>query len=154
MVTDDITCSDLKAENEYLRMRLAEAEETLRQRLEEFEESKAKENNKIQSELERLTAQYMARIQGNVDEVAREEDEFRDWQRRKQVEAQRIAEAATLCLPAGSAQNTNNLTLVLERAAAQHRSVPHHVDSVRRRISRAGDLRSNGRWEEAVVRPG
>ena len=105
-----------------LRQRaLNEAEEALRKRLEDFEETKAKENSKIQSELEKLTTQYLARIQNNVDDVAREEDEFRDWQKRKQEESSKMAEVATLCLPAGSTQNTNNLTLVLERAAAQHR---------------------------------
>ena len=105
-----------------LRQRaLNEAEESLAKKLEEFEAIKAKENSRIQAELERLTAEHLARIQANLDEVAREEDQFRAWQKRKQQEGQRIADAATNCVPQGNAQNSNSLTILLERTSSPRR---------------------------------
>ncbi|HZT33090.1 MAG TPA: hypothetical protein VFA33_24600 [Bryobacteraceae bacterium] len=100
-----------------LRQRaLNDYEEEQRKRLKDYEAGKAAENGHIQAELDRLTADYMRRIQANIDDVARRQDEFDAWWKRKQQEAQRIVEAAALCVP----QNTgsgNSLTSVLERAA-------------------------------------
>ena len=73
-----------------------EQQEALRR----FEELKGEENRKLQSELESLTSQFMARVQANIDEVAREQDKFRAWQRKKQQESQHIAEAAAFCVQA------------------------------------------------------
>ena len=72
------------------------------------------ENNRIQIELDRITSQYVSRIQANLDDIAREQDHFRAWQRTKQQEAQRITEAAAFCVPQGS--SATGLTEVLERA--------------------------------------
>lgn len=88
-------------------------------RLKELEGRKAAENREIQAELDRLTGQYMSLIQANVDAVAREQDNFRAWQKRKQQEVQRITEAATICVPPGTANG--GLTAVLERATALHK---------------------------------
>jgi hypothetical protein len=105
-----------------LRQRaLNDYEEGEQKRLDEFQASKVQENTRIQTELDRLTAQYMARIQTNLDEVAREEDNFRAWQKRKQQESQRIAEAAAFCVPHGPSTTTGSLTMVLERATTQRR---------------------------------
>ena len=87
-------------------------------RLEEvrvFESQKVDENNKLHAEMERLTSQYMSRIQANTDQVAREQDNFRAWQKRKQQESQRITDAATFCVPQGNGSTPNGLTAVLER---------------------------------------
>ena len=87
-------------------------------RLEEvrvFESQKVEENNKLHAEMERLTGQYMSRIQANTDQVAREQDSFRAWQKRKQQESQRITDAATFCVPQGNGSTPNGLTAVLER---------------------------------------
>jgi hypothetical protein len=65
--------------------------------------------------MERLTSQYMSRIQANSDQVAREQDSFRAWQKRKQQESQRITDAATFCVPQGNGSTPNGLTAVLER---------------------------------------
>jgi hypothetical protein len=89
--------------------------------LRRFEETKAEENRKVQKELEKLTADYMARVQANVDEVAREQDKFRVWQRKKQQESQHIAEAAAFCVPDGMGPHGGTLTSVLERAATARR---------------------------------
>jgi hypothetical protein len=96
---------------------LNDYEEAKQQELQRFEAAKAEENTRIQAELERLTAEYMARIQGNLNEVAQAQDQFRGWQKGKQQEAQRIAEAAALCVPQGTSTNGAGLTAVLERAS-------------------------------------
>lgn len=90
-------------------------------RLESFEQFKLDENKKIQQELDRLTSQYMGRIQANLDEVAREQDNFRAWQRSKQQESQRITEAAAYCVPQAGAAGISSLTAVLERATVGHK---------------------------------
>jgi len=95
---------------------LNDYEDGQKNRLEAFEQSKIDENKKIQQELDRLTAQHMVRIQSNLDEVAREQDNFRAWQKGKQQESQRITEAAAYCVPQGSAASVSSLTAVLERA--------------------------------------
>jgi hypothetical protein len=95
---------------------LNDYEHTQQHRLKEFEAVKLEENSRIQTELERLTGQYLSRIQANLDEVAREQDTFRAWQREKHQESQRITEAATFCVPQGSAAGSTTLTAVLERA--------------------------------------
>jgi hypothetical protein len=95
---------------------LNDYEEGQRNRLEAFEQLKIEENKKIQQELDRLTGQHMVRIQSNLDEVAREQDNFRAWQKTKQQESQRITEAAAYCVPQGSAASVSSLSAVLERA--------------------------------------
>ena len=58
---------------------------------------RAEENIQIQAELDRITAHYMARINRNVDGVAREKAAFSTWSTVKQQETQRMSEAAELC---------------------------------------------------------
>ncbi len=98
---------------------LNDYEEAQQQKIKEFEAAKLEENSKIQAEMDRLTSQFRSRIQANLEEVAREQDKFRAWQRGKQQEAQRITEAATFCVPQGSA--SNGLAEVLERATFARR---------------------------------
>lgn len=100
-----------------VRQRALNDHEAVRQQtLQKFEAEKTEANRKLQADLDRLTADYMAMMQANLDEVAREQDDFRAWQKRKQQEAQRIAEAAAFCVPADG--NAGTLTAVLERATA------------------------------------
>ena len=94
---------------------LNDYEESQRNKLQAFEQSKLDENKKIQQELDRQTSQYMARIQANLDEVAREQDNFHAWQKNKQQESQHITEAAAYCVPQGSVAGIGSLTAVLER---------------------------------------
>lgn len=105
-----------------LRQRaLNDFEEEQRNRLKEFETAKADENTAIQAEIDRLAAEHMRRIQANTDEVARHQDEFEAWQRRKQRESQRIADAAALCVHQGGGAAISKLTAVLERSAVSGR---------------------------------
>ena len=100
---------------------LNDYEEAQKTRLKSFEQTKSDDNVKIQAELDRLTSQYLSRIQANLDEVAREQDSFRSWQKMKQLESQRITEAAAYCVPQGSAASVSSLTAVLERATVAHK---------------------------------
>jgi hypothetical protein len=85
-----------------LRQRAINSYEAIqRKHLEEYEARKAQDNCAIQAEMERVAAEYAARISNNLDEVGREKDSFRKWQAKKQHEAQRIAEAVALCVTQG-----------------------------------------------------
>jgi hypothetical protein len=100
---------------------LNDYEKEQQEKLRRFEAEKAEESRTLQADLERLTGEYMARLQANLDEVAREQDDFRAWQRRKQQQAHRIADAAALCVPEGLASRSDSLTVVLERACTARR---------------------------------
>lgn len=102
---------------------LNEYEKAQQEKLRRFENAKAEESRGLQGELERLTGEYMAKLQANLDEVAREQDDFRAWQRKKQQQAHRIADAAALCVPEGLASRGDSLTAVLERACTARREV-------------------------------
>jgi hypothetical protein len=93
---------------------LNDYEEQQQLKLKDFENAKLEENARIQAELDRVSNQLLMRIQGNLDEIAREQDKLRAWQRAKQQEAQRITEAATFCVPQGAVGS--GLAEVLERA--------------------------------------
>jgi len=98
---------------------LDEYEGKRQEELRSFESCRQEENDKLHGELERLTNQYMSRIQANSDHVAREQDNFRAWQKRKQQESQRITDAATFCVPQGNGPTPNSLSALLERVVVQ-----------------------------------
>jgi hypothetical protein len=102
---------------------LDDYEEERQEEVRKFEAAKAEENNRLHAELERLNGEYMSRIQANSDQVAQEQDNFRGWQKRKQVESQRITDAATFCVPQGNGSNLlpNSLGAVLERVSLPRR---------------------------------
>lgn len=95
---------------------LNEYEETQQEKLDAFEAAKNAENSAIQAELDRITAEHLRRIQANLEDIARQQDKFRGWQRRKQQESQQMAEAAAYCAPQGS--QGSNLSAVLARCGA------------------------------------
>jgi hypothetical protein len=100
---------------------LKEFEDCQQEKLRAFEAAKLEENRNLQVELDRLTAEYMSRMQKNLDEVARRQDEFRHWQRKKNQQAQQIADAAALCVPEGMGSGGGSVAAVLERACAARR---------------------------------
>jgi Zn/Cd-binding protein ZinT len=100
---------------------LSDYEDSLQDQLQKFETAKAEENRLIQAELDRLTKQYMSRIQANLDEVAGEQDELRTWQERKQKESERMTEAASYCVPQGNSTNGLGLAAMLERVDSHRR---------------------------------
>ena len=102
---------------------LDEYEEERQEVVRIFEAGKAEENNKLHAELDRLTSQYLSRIQANSDQVAQEQDNLRGWQKRKQQESQRITDAASFCVPQGNGSNSNanGMSAVLERVNMSRR---------------------------------
>ena len=103
-----------------LRQRAINSYEAIqRKHLEEYEARKAQDNCAIQAEMERVAAEYAARISSNLDEVAREKDNFRKWQVRKQHEAQNIADAVALCVsPGGAKSGADPMSAFRDLAAA------------------------------------
>lgn len=61
----------------------------------ELENKKNQENRQTQAELDRLTAEYQARIRKNNDDVAKEKERFFGWRLKKQQEEQKIADAVS-----------------------------------------------------------
>ncbi|MGB8580528.1 MAG: hypothetical protein WCD47_06880 [Candidatus Sulfotelmatobacter sp.] len=59
---------------------------------------KTEENIRIEEELERVKAQYAARVKRNLDEAAREKSKFDRWLAMKQQEVKSISAAMDLCL--------------------------------------------------------
>jgi hypothetical protein len=60
--------------------------------LDDFEAAKLDENRKLQAELDKLTAEYKARIQANTDAAAKRRESFAGWRVQKQIEEQTIAD--------------------------------------------------------------
>jgi len=94
---------------------LSDYEEGQQKKLRDFESYKGELNRKIQEELDQINAEYLARIQVNVNEVAKQQDSLRAWQKTKQRELALIAEACGYLAPPES--SSNNLVAALDRAA-------------------------------------
>jgi hypothetical protein len=103
-----------------LRQRAINSYEAIqRKHLEEYEARKTQENCAIQAEMERVAAEYAARISNNLEEITREKDSFRKWQLKKQTEAQRISEAVALCVTqSGPKVATDSMSAFRELANA------------------------------------
>ena len=104
-----------------LRQRaLNDYEAAAEQRLKDFENVIEAENARLHAELEGLTAQYMARVQANIDEMATAQDDFRAWQKSKRQELQRISTAAEICVPKGVETSGNaSYSSVLARVTVE-----------------------------------
>jgi len=61
----------------------------------DLEAKKSQENQQIQTEMDRITAEYRARIQANNDAVAKEKERFYAWRLKKQEEEQKISDAVS-----------------------------------------------------------
>ncbi|MFZ0201859.1 MAG: hypothetical protein WB523_23170 [Candidatus Sulfotelmatobacter sp.] len=87
-----------------------------RKQAEEEWARKAEENIQIQSELERVKAQYMARIARNEEGVAREKAKFETWQAAKKQASANMTEVVDLCLKRTAAEQPDSP--MLAKAAA------------------------------------
>jgi hypothetical protein len=94
---------------------LSDYEEAQQKKLRDFETLKAAENRVIQEEVDKINAEYLTRIQANVNEVAKQQDSLRAWQKAKHHELTAIAEACGYLAPADA--SANNLATALDRAA-------------------------------------
>src|SRR6185295_14004800 len=102
-----------------LRQRAMNSYEAIhRKQLEECEARRTQENYAVQAEMDRMAAEYAARMTNNLEEIAREKDNFRKWQARKQQEAQRIAEAVALCVTQGGSRPAADPLAPLRELAA------------------------------------
>jgi hypothetical protein len=96
---------------------LNDYEESQETKLKDFESAKTQENSVIRAELDRLSAAHLARIQENLDLVARHHDNLRMWTKRKEQESEQIAEAASFCTPQ-TAGGGGSLTATVTRFGA------------------------------------
>jgi len=77
---------------------LKEYEDTYVEKANQFEAARLEQNRREKAELDRLTNEFNARIQANLDEIDHCHKECREWQKNKQLEVQRLTEAAALCV--------------------------------------------------------
>jgi hypothetical protein len=87
---------------------IKEYEDSYLERLNQFEAAQLEQNRLQQAELDKITGQFKARIQTNLDDVERRHKEFRAWQENRRQELQRFTEAAALCVPQESAKPEEN----------------------------------------------
>jgi hypothetical protein len=76
---------------------LAAYEVEQRKKFEEYCSRRAEENSALQTEMERVTRQYVERMNRNLTEVQQEKEAFQKWQTAMHHEVLRISEAVTLC---------------------------------------------------------
>jgi len=94
---------------------LSDYEDCQLKKLRDFESFKAEQNRIIQEELDQINIEYLARIQTNVDEVAKQQDTLRAWLKNKHNELAAMAEASEYLAPPEAGGNT--LVAALDRAA-------------------------------------
>lgn len=70
-------------------------ERVLRKSLSDVQARKAEENKQIEAEMNRMLAEYRARIQANNETLAKESERFSSWLTEKQREEKCIAEAVS-----------------------------------------------------------
>ena len=76
---------------------LSSYEASQSKQLEDFEPRKAKENARIEEEMEKIRMHYAQRVQANLDQVVKEKEALHNWQMAMQHETQRIVEVIELC---------------------------------------------------------
>ena len=106
---------------------IAKFEADQRRKFEDYWARRAEENTLLQAEMERVTRQYVERMNRNLNEVAQEKEAFQKWQAGLQQEILQISEAVTLCsqasaldpapeIPAAPAANSTDKDLVAKSA--------------------------------------
>src|SRR5271154_4106783 len=78
-----------------------------RKKFEEYWTRRAEENSALQTEMERVTRQYVERMNRNLTEVQQEKEAFQKWQTAMQHEVLRISEAVTLCAQPAVYESSN-----------------------------------------------
>ncbi|HEX4137853.1 MAG TPA: hypothetical protein VHY84_24800 [Bryobacteraceae bacterium] len=77
---------------------LKEYEESYLEKVSQFEAVQMEQNRLQKAELDRITSQFKSRMDAGMEEVERWHDGFREWQKNKQQELQRLTDAAGLCV--------------------------------------------------------
>ncbi len=105
---------------------LKEYEESYLEKVNQFEAAQAEQTRLQQTELDKITAQFQARIDASRDEVERWHKEFREWAKTKQQEVQRLTDAIALCVPHESDEEEDEgrggkVLAIAQRAGAAYR---------------------------------
>jgi hypothetical protein len=103
---------------------LKEYEDSYLEKVNQFEAAQTEQNRLQKAELDRITGQFQARIDASLDEVERWHEGFREWQKTKQQEVQRLTEAAALCVPhegAEEEEGSGRVMVMAQRAGAGYR---------------------------------
>lgn len=95
--------------------------------LEDFEARKAKENTRIEEEMEKIRIHYAQRLQVNLDQVAKEKEALRNWQMAMQHETQRIAEVIELCGKESAAERSSQAMAAAAGTGSSEKSVSAHT---------------------------
>ncbi|HUO34675.1 MAG TPA: hypothetical protein VMU43_06770 [Candidatus Acidoferrum sp.] len=85
---------------------IASYESSQRRKFEEYWSRKAEENSLLQAEMERVTRQYVERMNRNLNEVAQEKEAFQKWQSLLQQETDQITEAVSVCAKPAAASES------------------------------------------------
>jgi hypothetical protein len=92
-----IPLGDVLQDAAHRQAAVAAYEAEQRTKFEEYWARRAEENVALQSEMERVTRQFVERMNRNLTEVQQEKEAFQKWQTAMQHEVLRISEAVTLC---------------------------------------------------------
>src|SRR5271156_5984235 len=92
-----IPLGDILQDAAHRQAAVAAYEVDQRNKFEEYWSRRAEENSQLQAEMERVTRQYVERMNRNLTEVQQEKEAFQKWQNGMQYEVLQISEAVTLC---------------------------------------------------------
>lgn len=101
---------------------LSSYEASQSKQLEDFEARKAKENARIEEEMEKIRMHYAQRVQANLDQVVKEKEALRNWQMAMQHETQRIAEVIELCGKQPLPESSSNVMAAAAAAGSPGKS--------------------------------
>jgi hypothetical protein len=105
---------------------LKEYEEDYLSKVSQFESEQAEKNREQKAELDRITGEYKGRLDASLKEIERWQEEFRAWQKSKQLEMQRLSDAAALCVPHERSEDEEEViggkvTAIAQRAGGSYR---------------------------------
>jgi hypothetical protein len=92
-----IPLGDILQDAAHRQAAVAAYEVDQRNKSEEYWPRRAEDNSQLQAEMERVTRQYVEKMNRNLTEVQQEKEAFQKWQNGMQYEVLQISEAVTLC---------------------------------------------------------
>jgi hypothetical protein len=102
-----IPLGDILQDAAQRQMAVAAYEVEQRKKFEEYWSRRAEENSALQKEMERVTRQYVERMNRNMTEVQQEKEAFQKWQTAMQHEVLQISAAVTLCAQPAMYESAN-----------------------------------------------
>jgi hypothetical protein len=92
-----IPLGDILQDAAHRQSAVAAYEEEQRNKFEQYWSRRAEENSQLQAEMERMTRQYVEKMNRNLTEVQQEKEAFQKWQSAMQFEVLQISDAVALC---------------------------------------------------------